>query len=122
MNINRLEKKLNANTNRNTRLVKIKAPHKCAKCGSTINKSNKCLTINKKYQGRQWICMKCVRARYCTTSISCPTLDRIRYSISLLSSTAFGDEGAYMVYSEALDEEISQCLDCGRCEIAQHLL
>ena len=126
MNIKQLEKNLNANVNRNNRFVKVRAPRKCAKCGSIINKSNKCLTINRQYQGRSWLCMNCVRAKYSThyniTPNSCQTLSKIRQSIILLNETAFDDEGAYMAYSEALDEEISQCLDCGRCDIAQQLL
>lgn len=44
----------------NCKVVSVKKDRQCAHCNNVIHAKSKCYTINKKYEGRKWICFNCV--------------------------------------------------------------
>lgn len=117
-----IEKKVNSNKNRNTRFVSVNETRVCKCCGKIIQKGVECLTINKKGIGRQWQCMKCTKDELSSSKIginyTCEVYRSIIETKIELGNVSFGDEGGYMALSDCLDENISRCVDCGKCIFA----
>lgn len=72
--------------NKNLRLVTIKQDRKCKHCNGLIPMGTKCITVNKKYQGRAWYCSECVRL-----------INNISDAKAQLNNTPFEDEVAIML-------------------------
>ena len=95
----------NAKT-KNFKFVKVREQHTCKHCGAHIPKGTECLTVNKKLQGRRWICCNCVE-NY---------LD-YREALDIKNNVSFGDEGSAM-FAECLVAECADVLyDCGVFDI-----
>lgn len=93
----------------------MKKERVCSDCGKKILKSEICLTTNKQGEGRKWHCMNC--ASFMSHSkeriVKCSTLQTVMSLLSGRGTVAFGDEGAFLAYDDAIAEEISQnCEDC----------
>lgn len=118
--VKRLENKVNSNKNRNTRFVTVKATRICKSCGQSILKGSKCLTTNKRGVGRRLQCMKCTTLQFnkIDTRITCEIFKQICQTQSKMQSLPFGDEGGYMALYDCLDEQITMCIDCGKCEFS----
>lgn len=101
-NMLRLKRVMNKSKNRNTRFVNVRSVRNCRYCGEQIGVGDECLTTNKKLEGRRWTCLGCldVILRYNETKVE-------------LDNVAFGDEGAAMVLSEALDEDLAELYERG---------
>lgn len=101
-NMLRLKRVMNKSKNRNTRFVNVRSVRNCKYCGEQIGVGDECLTTNKKLEGRRWTCLGCLDAilRYNETKAE-------------LDNVAFGDEGASMALSEALDENLAELYERG---------
>lgn len=87
------------NTN-NMKFVKIRAPRFCEHCCKLLTAGTETLTINKKYNGRIWLCIDCVILRL-----------NIINARAFKASIAFGDEGGYMTAQEWEDEVLAEWED-----------
>lgn len=128
MNIKQYEKKVNSNKNRNTRFVKIRTAHQCNNCKKVINSGTKCLTTNRKNNGRHWYCMSCVKLMLQYKAQQSDGINRNCHWYKCIISTLqdynnlpYDDEGGAMADLEALSEYEGHCLDCGKCNFAEML-
>ena len=96
MNFTDFKKITLRNKNKNFTFVKIKADRFCKHCGNKINRGTSCLTINKKSEGRSWMCDNCV-----VLHLKCQNAK------SDLNNVAFGDEGYAMACLDFYDEAIA---------------
>lgn len=81
--------------NTNQKYVVVKEDRKCKVCSGKIPKGTKCLTLNKRYQGRVWVCQDCIAS-----------MKRVQLEKYLSSIVPFDDEGWSMAQQEALDEAL----------------
>lgn len=58
--LEQLKNSVNSSKNRNIRFVNVKDVRRCKCCGSIIGVGDTCLTVNKKKEGRRWICLSCM--------------------------------------------------------------
>ncbi len=101
-NLERLKNSVNSSKNRNIRFVNVKAVRQCKYCGSIIEVGDTCLTVNKKKEGRRWICLSCMDA----------TLG-YKETIAQMNCVSFGDEGAYMALHDFAAEQEAELYDRG---------
>lgn len=101
-NMLRLKDVINKSKNCNTRFVNVRSVRNCRYCREKIGVGDDCLTTNNKLEGRRWTCLGCLDAilRYNETKAE-------------LDCVAFGDEGAVMALSEALDEDLAELYERG---------
>lgn len=129
MDIRQLERKVNKNKNRNTRVVVIRSQHLCSMCNTLLRVGTKCLTTNNRKEGRRWTCSNCVKQRLnnkvqCLSDCNrkCNIYRSIVETIMELKSAPFGDEGGAMALMETLSEYEEQCLDCGKCSFSDYII
>lgn len=79
--------------NTNFGYVKVREDRSCKHCGSLIKKGTRCITVNKKCEGREWLCEECYTLQV-----------NILEGKVELDLVAFGDEGGAMAMSDALNE------------------
>ena len=101
-NLERLKASVNNSKNRNIRFVDVRAIRQCKYCGSLIGIRNTCLTVNKKKEGRQWICLQCVDA-----------ILSYKETKAQMNCVPFGDEGAYMALCDFAAEQETELFDRG---------
>lgn len=73
--------------------VNVRNERVCRHCGISIERGKECLTINPKYGSRYWVCDDCV-------SSIIEIIDTTRE----LDLVPFDDDGAWLAYSNYLDE------------------
>ncbi len=93
-NLERLKNSVNSSKNRNIRFVNVKDVRQCKCCGSIIGVGDTCLTVNKKKEGRRWICLSCMNA-----------ILGYKETKAQMDCVPFGDEGAYMALSDFAAEQ-----------------
>lgn len=101
-NLERLKNSVNSSKNRNIRFVNVRAVRQCKYCGNIIGVGDTCLTVNKKKEGRRWICLSCIEA----------TLG-YKETKAQMNCVPFGDEGAYMALSDLAADEEAELYDRG---------
>lgn len=101
-NLERLKNSVNSSKNRNIRFVNVKAVRQCKYCGSIIEVGDTCLTVNKKKEGRRWICLSCM-----------DTTLGYKETIAQMNCVPFGDEGAYMALHDFAAEQEAELYDRG---------
>lgn len=79
--------------NKNFKYVKVRENRLCSFCGRVIFKDTRCLTVNKKYKGRKWVCTDCIKA-----------IENVDSEQALLKAVPFNDEVAYTVQSKCFEE------------------
>lgn len=88
-----LKEVCNKDKNRNIRFVKVKQARVCKHCKGTIPEKDECLTINRQFHNREWLCKDCVSL-----------LIDIANAKSGLELVAFGDEGGALAYIDYIAE------------------
>lgn len=73
--------------------VHVKQDRYCEHCSNKITKGSKALTINKRFEGRVWFCLKCVELK-----------KQIEETKAEMECISFGDDGGYMALQDALAE------------------
>lgn len=101
-NLERLKASVNNSKNRNIRFVSVRATRQCKYCGRLIGVGDACLTVNKKKEGRRWICLSCVDA-----------ILSYRETKAQMNCVPFGDEGAYMALCDFAAEQEAELFDRG---------
>lgn len=101
-NLERLKSSVNSSKNQNIRFVSVRANRQCKYCGGIIGVGDTCLTVNKKKEGRRWICLSCVDA-----------ILRYKETRAQMNCVPFGDEGAYMALCDFAAEEEAELYDRG---------
>lgn len=101
-NLERLKNSVNSSKNRNIRFVNVKDVRQCKCCGSIIGVGDTCLTVNKKKEGRRWICLSCMDA-----------ILGYKETKAQMDCVPFGDEGAYMDLSDFAAEQEAELYDKG---------
>ena len=100
--LERLKNLVNNSKNRNIRFVNVRAIRQCKYCGSPIGVGDTCLTVNKKREGRRWICLSCV-----------DTILKYKETKAQMNCVPFGDEGAYMALCDFAAEQEAELYDRG---------
>lgn len=77
----------------NKKMVTIREDRVCINCHKTIPKGSLCLTINKKYRERVWVCSTCLKLR-----------KDILQAQACYDNVPFDDEGGAMAALEYLEE------------------
>lgn len=105
------KKHVNNKNTKNFKFVTVKSSHNCKSCGSIISKNTECLTVNKKLNGREWICEDCVEnhLKYKAEQVKRKEEQDEAYAnylqaVAHQKNVAFGDEGAAMAMAEWVDE------------------
>lgn len=101
-NLEQLKNSVNSSKNRNIRFVNVKDVRQCKCCGSIIGIGDTCLTVNKKKEGRRWICLSCIDA-----------VLEYKQTKAQMSCVPFGDEGAYMALHDFAAEQEAELYDRG---------
>lgn len=101
-NLEQLKNSVNSSKNRNIRFVNVKAVRQCKYCGNIIGAGDTCLAVNKKKEGRRWVCLSCANAilGYKETKVQ-------------MNCVPFGDEGAYMALCDFAAEQEAELYDRG---------
>lgn len=86
-----------AKKNKNFCFVSIRQDRNCFHCKELIPKGTKVLTINKKGEGRKWMCPICYRL-----------YRSIERAEDAYNSVSFGDEGGAFAALDYLDEVRSE--------------
>lgn len=101
-NLERLKNSVNNSKNRNIRFVNVRATRQCKYCGNQIGVGYTCLTVNKKKEGRRWICLSCVDA-----------VLEYKKTKAQMNCVPFGDEGAYLALCDFAAEQEAELYDRG---------
>ena len=101
-NLERLKNSVNSSKNRNIRFVNVKDVRQCKCCGNIIGVEDTCLTVNKKKEGRRWICLSCIDA-----------VLEYKQTKAQMNCVSFGDEGAYMALCDFAAEQEAELYDRG---------
>lgn len=101
-NLERLKNSVNNSKNRNIRFVNVRAIRQCKYCGNLIWIGDTCLTVNKKKEGRRWICLSCVDA-----------VLEYKKTKAQMNCVPFGDEGAYLALCDFAAEQEAELYDRG---------
>lgn len=100
--LERLKNLVNNSKNRNIRFVNVRAIRQCKYCGSLNGVGDTCLPMNKKREGRRWICLSCV-----------DTILKYKETKAQMNCVPFGDEGAYMALCDFAAEQEAELYDRG---------
>ena len=87
----------NRSSYRNVRFVKVRESRLCEHCGEGIATGVECVTVNRKYKGRRWYCLKCVDLALQISEVKAQK-----------DAVAFGDEGMWLAlddYQAKLESE-----------------
>ena len=93
---------VNKGKNRNLRVVEVRANRVCKYCCNTIKKGTECVTINKRYEGRQWVCSDCLAK-----------ITNYHEAKAEANLFPFDDEGGYMAHQDYLAECEAECEKIG---------
>ena len=100
--LEQLKNSVNSSKNRNIRFVNVKDVRQCKCCGSIIGVGDTCLTVNKKKEGRRWICLSCM-----------DTILEYKETKAQMGCVPFGDEGVYMTLCDFAAEQEAELYDRG---------
>ena len=91
-----------ATKNRNQKMVHVREDRNCRYCGGLIKAGSECLTINRKMEGRSWVCKGCIDLR-------------LRYKSALAEKNClpFDDEGWHMAQDDYISELEERMYDRG---------
>jgi len=92
-----IKERINVSKSKNFCFVTVRSDHCCKHCGTTIKKGTSCLTINKKKEGRAWLCEDCL-------SLLVNILD----AKADLDSVSFSDEGAAMACIDTVESLLGE--------------
>ena len=91
--------------------VKVRENRLCGFCCRVIFKDTKCLTINKKYKGRKWVCTDCIKA-----------IENVDSEQALLKAVPSSDEVAYMAQSKCFEEVLGTLYSCLKPDVQDALV
>lgn len=98
LSMHKLKGLVNKNKNRNLRFVVVRENRVCKYCNKLIKKGSECITINKRYEGRQWVCSDCLGK-----------IMNYQEAKAEADLFPFDDEGGYMAHQDYLAECEAEC-------------
>ena len=87
---------------RNTKMVKVREDRNCLYCNGLIKAGTECLTINKKMEGRNWICKGCISL-----------IHKYRAALAEKNCLPFDDEGWHMAQDDYISEIEEEMVEKG---------
>lgn len=111
MNLREYRNQISSKRTGNSKFVRVRQVRQCKSCHKNIEKGVECLTVNKKYKGRIWVCLECLTARLEQRDKRNEALENLAKARAFKESIAFGDEGGYMAAAEWEDEALNELED-----------